>query len=212
MTSGATDLMTLQSALDLGRRALDLDQNHDLGLGYRQLIWAALGPRLDPEEHPYNLGLRRRAELGLRAAERVLPVWSSSRPNDPLPQSLLRTARACFSGEVSRKSAWSAVDAALARFENEVTSSHGPQLDLEVLSAATQALVFSLRDAPFDPDHIDMSLTEGNIDTLNLDPAFYAAGVWAGGTVWDEHSDPSRRREFWTWWLTEVVPAAAEVT
>jgi hypothetical protein len=35
---------SLQSALDLSAKAVDIHPHHDLTLGHRRLIWSALGP------------------------------------------------------------------------------------------------------------------------------------------------------------------------
>jgi hypothetical protein len=52
--------------------------------------------------------------------------------------------------------------------------------------------------------------SELETDPLDWDASFNAAVAWAGGATWEPVGNPIMRREFWTWFLTEAVPAAAE--
>lgn len=79
------------------------------------------------------------------------------------------------------------------------------------LQAALDAVENALGHPRFEFDGVDEIITEqtteDNIDPWSSDAARDAAAAYAG-PVWEPSSDREKRREFWTWWLREAVPAA----
>jgi len=60
----------------------------------------------------------------------------------------------------------------------------------------------------FDPTRIDYAVSDGAVDPYQSDAAYFAAIACAHGSVRAPTADPTKRWEFWTWWLDEAVPAA----
>lgn len=75
--------------------------------------------------------------------------------------------------------------------------------------AAVQALTTAVVDEFFDPDEIELNLTDSEEFESN-DASFHAAVAYANGPVWEIDASPApnseKRRRFWEWWLTEAVP------
>jgi hypothetical protein len=70
--------------------------------------------------------------------------------------------------------------------------------------AAAGSLNVALHDEEFDPHEIDENLSDGDLDTW--DPAFHAAGAYAGDFPWGDSPNPPKQREFWEWYLQVAVP------
>ncbi len=49
-------------------------------------------------------------------------------------------------------------------------------------------------------------LLDADVDPYELDTTFFASSSYAGGTIWQEESDPIRRKEFWGWYLDQAIP------
>jgi len=80
------------------------------------------------------------------------------------------------------------------------------------LQAALDAVENALGHPRFEFHGVDEVITEqateDNIDPWSSDAARDAAAAFAG-PVWEQpSSDREKRREFWSWWLREAVPAA----
>ena len=82
------------------------------------------------------------------------------------------------------------------------------RLVLTVGEAAIAAVKTAGLDENFDPEHINLLLTDQENPDHDIDASWIASAVWAGGPVWEKQSDPTKRREFWTWWLDKAVPNA----
>ncbi|NJK69604.1 MAG: hypothetical protein HC941_26540 [Microcoleus sp. SU_5_3] len=70
---------------------------HDLNLGYRQAIWAALEADND------NLGHQRRAFLANLTVRHVLPIWHQTFPQDDRPQHILIEAEQVIAGTINKE-------------------------------------------------------------------------------------------------------------
>jgi hypothetical protein len=194
----------LTDRVTAARRAVAEDPAHDLGLGWRRAIWAAL----EPTEGEISLvGKRRRARLALVSAQHVHDVWRRRRSDDDLPGTALALAAGLLddpdaagehSDDVGRL--WAQVDA--------VPAEAGDRSWLLVGYAAVAALRTALFDEAFSASLIDLEASDLELDPYTADAAFWAAGAYASGPPMDPASDPDRRREFWEWWLTEAVPEA----
>lgn len=198
---------SLIAALELCKSSLAGAENSDLKLGCRQLVWAKLGPWQEPRDFPRHPGLRRRVHLAMLATEKVLPIWSASGEESPLPREILAGVQAYLDCRCDYEDLHELVRQGERYFEREVYSERGYRVALEVLNAALNTARFALFDAPFDAAHLDPTSDEV-VDPEEIDPAVYAAGAFSGGDEWNPESDPLRRRAFWEWYLEEAVPAA----
>lgn len=177
---------------------------HDLNLGYRQAIWAALEADND------NLGHQRRAFLANLTVRHVLPIWHQTFPQDDRPQHILIEAEQVIAGTINKEVAQK--DSERFWQEMQQLGYNDSSMAFTVGCAAAQALNTAIEDEIFDPDGIDYNLTD-NQDTEGNDASFFAACACANGPIWQiksGKSDSSKRQEFWEWWLMQAVTAAWE--
>lgn len=195
---------------------------------YRQAIYAALGPLADPSTpiDPLNdpETYRVRLTLDLFTVRRVLPIWESEQPQARWPQRLLRIVEGVLQKTVNPEVACTEADVASDQLDDhnfgkaesdaetaseEPGSKHISSSAYFVCSAALEALYDACGLYRFDGDPFSEQDTDDVLDAYSSDVAFWAADAYAGG-LWDPQSDPSRRREFWEWWLKEAVSSAWE--
>lgn len=199
----------LEGALAAARAALAADPDGHLILGARRRIWAALGPPWQAGRHARLAeGLLRRADLALRCARFVLPIWEHRHPGSHSIVDLLATIEGYLAGRTSAEDlvaraegVWDLADRAEYR---------GP--DATVASAAAMAALTALHDERFDAAAIDPAATERDpaLDCYDMDAAYWAATAYSGGNPVGRAPtfDPARSREFWTWYLDVAVAAA----
>jgi hypothetical protein len=58
-------------------------------------------------------------------------------------------------------------------------------------------LQVAIADEQFDPQKINLNLTDLDVDAYEHDTVFAAAADYAGGATWVPESVPAKRREFW---------------
>lgn len=197
---------TPQSLKNLAEKALEAVHNHpknDLNLGYRQAIWAEFGPPGD------EFGLKKRTVLAKLTIEKVLPVWESTFPDDNTPGKILNEVRQILDGSLS----FSSEDASehIRDFWEWIEDIEAPDDQLTALDVGfglVKLITTALFDELFNTEDIDYDCTDADVDSYDADCSYYAAAAYSNGTVWDEDSDDSKRKEFWEWWLKEAVPEA----
>lgn len=195
-----------QSLEKLIDNALETVHNHpknDLNLGYRQAIWAEFGPLGD------ELGLKKRAVLAKFTIEKVLPIWESTFPDDNTPGKILSEVAQILDGSLS----FSSEDASkhvrdFWEWVQDIAASDNQLTALNVGFGAVKLITTALFDELFDSKNIDYNCTDADVDSYDADCSYYAAAAYSNGTVWEEDSDASKRKEFWEWWLKEAVPEA----
>lgn len=186
---------------------------HDLNLGHREAIWAALGPR-----EVGGTGHKRRAVLALLAAGRVLPLWRDVQLPEEMvvwelqdadPRRVLTIALRVLDGAVDRAYAERATSSVFNTL-NALAAVPGNEVPHFVGLSADRALATALSDERFDPDALNLSLTDAARDAWTYDATYFAAGAAADGPLTQPDTDAGKRRAFWEWWLTQAVPAAWE--
>jgi hypothetical protein len=194
----------LTEAVALASRALaDNPQGH-LPLVARQRLWNSMGPlRLHEHRSLLHPGLYGRTHLAITCVQKVLPFWEQIVPTDRRPHHLLRQIYEYFSSKID--------DVQLSRLIGEMWTvvdglmSQKADVRLLVGCAAAQAASTALTDEIFDPERLGEE-SDCDRDAYQWDAAFYSAAVYAGGTPWAENADSTRRKEFWTWYLTYAIP------
>jgi len=195
----------LARAVSLAADVLRSDQDGDLPLGYRQLIWSKMGPKLK-KGGPATIGYTRRVTLAIATVRKVLPLWEHIAPDDPLPNQALEAAARVSRGNASeRTQAW-AVYRDLFRNTDSLFALYG--YGQGVALAATFALRTAIKDEDFDLRRIDLALTDKMKSGEEKDCTYCAAMAYADGRPGVEGASVEKRREFWTWWLEEAVPFA----
>jgi hypothetical protein len=154
--------------------------------------------------------------LEIAAVRRVLPVWEDLWPDDKSPHRVLEAAKQAMNGMLSPKAGQSVMGDEGSQYQDlNATNDQKRQDAADVGYAAIAALVEALWDERFDPNNIQSDLEDRYFDILEEDASWIASKVIAGGredhpdwSAFPDDSDHAKRREFWTWWLDEAVPAA----
>jgi hypothetical protein len=193
--------VTLNEIIEQALIAVRAHPQHDLELGYRQAIWAALEAPTDGTEEAKNIGRKRRLLLAILSAKHVLPIWEKMRPDDTIPHNLLTKAE---------RSLFEKVESLLDDFSVFATYMNNINYEPAVMAGESAAMTLStaLWDEKFDPANIDYNLTNADLDPDYSDAALLASVAYANGSIWEPSSDPEKRCKFWEWWLTEAVPMA----
>lgn len=209
----------LRDVMALGLRQVREHPAHHLELGYRQLVWEALGPTLDRSQPYGGKGHHRRTVLDRQAAEHALPIWDAAWPkdmrsetvDDTAPREVLAMARQTLvgpgdDGAISTQILylWTDYDEACHIAADEHIEHSTPL----VLLATIKALMRAWNDMEFAPGRIAVSATDGHQGYHVTDAAYDASVAYAGGLPWDTEANHERRREFWDWWLLVALPAA----
>lgn len=189
--------------------AVSLESVHDHPLHAllplrRRAIYDYLGPVRVRHAH------HRRVWLDILTVKYVLPLWHEERPTDERAQRLLTLAEQVLSERVDKQAAG---DEAEAIWRWLTDDDHGGRYEklldpaYYTLGAAIMAVFVSLDENPLVGMILGEDETDANIDLASSDTAKWASNAIAG-PVWKPDSDRDKRLDFWTWWLTEAVPAA----
>ncbi|MBR8827770.1 MAG: hypothetical protein DSM107014_07665 [Gomphosphaeria aponina SAG 52.96 = DSM 107014] len=201
----------LHQKIETAKAAMYNHPHHDLNLGYRQDIWAALGLNMDGAEVSYTVPRKRRAMLAILAATRVIPVWEGIWSIDYTPHCILGAARLVLNGTLEVNKARSYRDDNWGKLESLATfpqyQSSAYQKAISAGLSAISALGAALDDEQFDKDQINYDLTDADVDAYYNDSSFWAANAIAGA-IWEPNSDAIKRRSFWEWWLSKAVTNA----
>ena len=180
------------------------DPAHHLPLGWRQAIWAKIGPRALAGAAP-TLAHVKRAELAAASTEQALPVWRSHFDHDELPMRALKTSGAVLKGEITAKIATAVSDETWQAMIDLSAEANHPAISAGF--AAAQALNVAIHDEFFDPANIDLDRTDDD-DPETIDAAYFSAIAISEGFPYDALSKPGRRRDFWLWWLNHAFRSA----
>ena len=195
----------LRQLIKQAQESVRCHPQHDLNLGYRQAIWAALGPSRHSQKTIGSEGHKRRVLLAVLAVRHVLPIWHQVWPDDQTPQRILAHVSQVMKGKMSQQAALRDID----RFWEyiDLLGSQSQNMAAAVGFAAVQALTTAVVDEFF--DEIDLNLTDSEEFESN-DASFHAAVAYANGPLWEIDASPApnsqKRQQFWQWWLTEAVP------
>lgn len=201
----------LQELITAGLLKIKNDPNHDLNLGYREAIYSALGPYAGADGNSDNSGHLKRVFLATIAVSRVLPLWQQTWPEDETVQCILAKVNHIMSKpqEVDEEAMDEEIEH-LWEYTTELTD-ETREIGGIVGMAAVAALSLAQWDGFMEEEEIDLERTDSDDFMLN-DGHFYAASAYAGGPPYPialaEQSSPTKRQEFWQWWLTSAVPAA----
>jgi hypothetical protein len=196
----------LTDELDLALQAVRAHPRHILAPGYRWQIGARMGPAVRGSRPWSSIGHRRRAQLALAAARRVLPLWQARWPGFPGPAETLTAASDYLDGRRDAAACW-LIGGRTREVVNEVIP------EAFALSYAGESALLALRTA-IDDEHVDVGTRDleardaqsGGDDN---DAASAAVVAVAGLPEDDAGTDgASRRLAFWEWWLGAAVPGA----
>lgn len=184
-------------------KALEDHAEHQLELGWRQLIWAEFGARVTPETR-LTPAHRQRIELTVAGVRRVLPLWQQRYPDSDIADVALEAIDEIVNsgGKVDHSETYDQLWQAVIHL-----SAEDPSVEVAVGFAAVQALCTAIYDEFFDADDLSPDLEDGD-DPESYDSAYWAAVAAAGGPPASPESAPDRRLGFWKWWLTDGIESA----
>jgi hypothetical protein len=197
-------MITLE-LVEKGMSLVHADTQHDLTLSFRCQLFSSF------DEMMGGIGRRRRTKLATLAVEKVLPLWDSLFPADRTPQQALGLVEMVIAETISTQIVEKEMGRLWTRCDDLAWRHADKQYAVMVGYGAIQAVRESLSDRHFGCDEVSDESTDMDCDPYDCDSAFCAAVAYAGGAPWEEHSDPQKRLEFWTWWLTSAVRTAVTV-
>lgn len=179
-------------------KAVEEHAEHQLELGWRQMIWAEIGERATPE-NKLTAPHRQRIELAVAGVRRVLPLWHQRYPDSDIPDVALKAIDEIVKGgEVDHSETFDELWEGVIHLSTE-----DPGVEVAVGFAAVQALSVAMYDEFFDAGDLNQDLEDSD-DPESQDSAYWAAVAAANGPPGSPESSPEQRLEFWKCWLTEV--------
>jgi hypothetical protein len=194
---------TLDRSVQIALVSVRNHESHALTPYHRNAIYKAIGSLASRKSG------RVRSFLAIIAAQRALPSWHRTRPNDTRVEQLIDLAIT----QVRRAVADDPAIEKAAEAWNWLLNDYGDRteelaLDAEfAMAASLEAVWISLGSDRFLDVTIDETTTDADLDPWCSDAAMYAA-VALSGPVWEEDSSTEQRLEYWEWWLLEAIPNA----
>ncbi len=206
---------TLEHLLRTLLEEVRIHPQHVLWPYQRYLVYEQLGRLEEPA------GYQRHGWLGLTTAEYVLPIWQQARPQDDHMQRLLQLTNEVIEHKADTKAAEQVAEQVWDMLVNAVDNTgYGQDVQAtpqaaSALLAATVALQLTLGvDVSYwwldlDAEENAEEERESETDPWTTDVAGWAVHAYAydGKPLW-KNLNKDKQLEFWTWWLTEAVPAA----
>lgn len=192
----------LKQAIKQAYIAMHTNSQHELLPTHRLTIYKSFGPLTNPQAN------RIRTWLAFLTAEKVLPLWQQSCPNNHVPHYLLMLIKDILLEKVDKTKAQKKVEVARRWLERLGVKPNklAPGIFF-VGEAALEALYVALGDSSFEEQVVDEQVLDSDLDPWHTDTAGWAVIAWAGD-IWEERSNSNRRHEFWEWWLYEAIPEA----
>jgi hypothetical protein len=225
----------LQHAVEQALAAMQANKAHELRPGYRQAVYAALGPRLDlsayreaekearlqrqvhPDHLPRELppvqetsGHIRRTWLAIWSVEYVLPIVEQIAPQGLADiQKLLDEARRALREPLNHEAVRDEMTRMWDYYIQLGFNEHYADVSM-VGCAAVFALGVALEDEDFDPEQFDYAIDDDALEPYDEDTAWHAVTAYAYRASQDADTNRAKRQEFWERWLTEGVAQAYE--
>lgn len=184
-------------------KAVEEHAEHQLELGWRQMIWAEIGERATPENY-FTTAHRQRIELAVVGVRRVLPLWQQRYADSEIPEVALSAIDEIVKGggEVDHAETFDQLWQAVIHLAAEE-----PSVEVAVGFAAVQALSAAMYDEFFEADDLNPELEDSD-DPESQDSAYWASVAAANGPPASPESSSEQRLEFWKWWLTDGIESA----
>ncbi|HEU5400233.1 MAG TPA: Imm5 family immunity protein [Terriglobales bacterium] len=196
--------MTMQEMIDKGLSLVQHDEQHDLKVGFRCRLLSSF-------DSISEAGRRFRTKLAQLSVEKVLPSWESFFPTDRTPRKALELAEKVLAARISTQAAEKETRLLWAHCDDLLWRHADRQNAIMVGYGAIQAVRDSLSEKHFGCEQVTDESTDLNIEPYDSDSSCFAAVAYSGGAPWEKSSDPHKRLEFWTWWLTSAVRAAMSI-
>ena len=198
----------IRRAVSLCRDEIEQDAQHRMSFASRRALLLALGPQeLDAKGYGIELttGKRRRLLLALLASRRVAPFWARDF-GTPALENLLALVEQYLANAVTVADIRRRTDALQGGLFNDPQGKDQAYLAGRAVAATGWVAVGD-----------ELLSTQAGVTPEDLlhpedpdlwDPAFFAAGAWAGGMPWSPSFSAAAYLEFWRWYLDDAVPHA----
>jgi hypothetical protein len=194
--------------LEQARHEVLQHEKHELSYRTRIELLRLLGPVDHTKEFPMGEGKRRRIQLAVRVATKVVPAWKRDFQTNALEE-LLSSIDQCLAGTRSVALVRQETDALRGGLDND---HHGKDQAYLAGRAANQVGWVCVFDEILEPDE---GITEEELyrreDPDQFDCAFFAACSWANGLPNGVHFDSHAYREFWLWYLNALGEVAIQL-
>jgi hypothetical protein len=194
--------MGIKEMAEEGLSLVENDPRHDLKAGFRSRLLSYF------DEMSGAIGRRRRTSLAILTVEKVLPLWASVFPENDTPRRALDLAANLVTGVISSAVAQSEMGRFWTYCDDLSWRHADKQNAIMVCYGACQAIREALSEKHFGSEGLNDDSTDMDVDPYDHDSCFCAMIAYSGGPSWNRRSDPQKRLEFWTWWLTSAVGEA----
>ncbi|MGH2535948.1 MAG: Imm5 family immunity protein [Candidatus Promineifilaceae bacterium] len=193
--------LLVQEDLDRAKAAVEAEPKHTLRPYYRQQIYRALAR--------WPKGKEARIRLDILTAQKVLPLWPESLSERLQPGRLIQRAMDVLEGRARPEVVSREADVAWAELEE-----FGAQTSDEQESRAFLTALAALESTSYATGLDRMATIEigAHEEDVHLDPWSSDAAKWASfayaGRPREGMFNAAQQLEFWSWWLSEAIPAA----
>jgi hypothetical protein len=204
----------VQECIRVALVALKADPRGHLPRPVRVTLLRALGPYKSGGTNPPTAGHRARGRVAVACVRAILPAWAELFPADDMPGRVLAAAEARLRGEMDVPAAVRVRHQVMEhadRVEAELWDRAHDSSDMRVLvcKAAHQALCVTLRDEWLGSEEgFPADADDNELEPEDIETAYLASVVAAKGFLQQPEADVGRRREFWSRYLGEIIPAA----
>lgn len=189
----------LEQAVQEGKATLARNSEGELSLPVRKKIWAAMGAKDDA-------GKARRFKLAMSCAKQVMSIWERAFLDNKGPEQVLQAAQDYLDGELHESDLrncisdfWTKLDDLI--YEGEFLA------EINAGFAAASAASIAVTDELFEEDKLEDSTLDEELDPYEWDAGYYASIAYSDSGTSDHTSESVLRRQFWSWYLNDAVPA-----
>jgi hypothetical protein len=204
----------VQKQIRTAQAALEADPRGHLPRPQRVALLRALGPYESGGADPPTAGHRARGRVAVGCVRAVLPAWAELFPADDMPEQGLAAAEARLRGAIDVPAAVRVRHRVMEHadvVEAELWDRTHDSTDMRVLvcKAAHQAVCVALWDEWLGGEEgFPVDADDDQLEPEDLETAYLAAVVAANGFLQQPEAAIGRRRQFWSRYLGEIIPAA----
>jgi hypothetical protein len=198
--------MKFQELVNTGLSLIQDEPNHDLKLGFRCRLLSGFDEPGGSERG--HTGRRKRVRLATLAVEKVLPLWGSIFPADQMPHHALEISAQLIAQTVPSTTAVKETGRMWTHCDDLMWKHEDKQTVIMVGYGAIQVVREALSETKYGCAQVNDATSDLDVDPYEHDSSFFAASAYSGGAPWEGTSEPRRRLEFWTWWLTSALVTA----
>jgi hypothetical protein len=207
----------LQLEIERAYESLQAHPKGQLTLGHRRAIYATMSDNPMLESGLDKRGHIRRTHCGILAVLKIYPMWEKFLPDNFTLLTFITIAQKRVRGE-TRPELYDHFETVAFDYEESFRKLNPEWRALRaydpaaILNTALHLIVIARDDDVFAYESVhsvDYSFDEKEVEIpYDFDVAGFAAFCYSNGWMSQSSMNPTRRKEFWMWWLAEAVPQA----